>query len=188
MHKLRPLILISAFLLFTSFQAMAAETPEQVCEQYLAAIKQRGMTAVPDFIHPEELQRFKDMIMPLFREGGSPNREDLIHGFFGKSATPESVEAMPPGEFMRGFMGIADAQMKKLNVTIGKTEIIGSVTEGTTVHLVTRATAGTDDLKLTQLEVASLRPSGDTWRLLLSGRLEGMAQALRAQSANRPSQ
>lgn len=188
MHKLGPLILISAFLLSTSFRAVAAETPEQVCEQYLAAVKQQGMIAVPDFIHPEELQRFKDMLMPLFREGGSPNREDLIHGFFGRSATPESVEAMLPEEFMRGFMSIADAQMKNLNVTIGKTEIVGSITEGTTVHLVTRATAGTDDLKLTQLEVASLKPSGDTWRLLLSGRLEGMAQAFRAQSTHRPSQ
>lgn len=188
MHRLRSLLFISAFLFFASIPAIAADTPEQVCEQYLAAIKERGMVAVPDFIHPEELQRFKGMLMPLFQEGGPPNREELIHGFFGESATQESVAATVPEDFMRAFMSIADAQMKKLNISIGKTEILGSVKEGEIVHLVTRATAGTGDFKLTQLEVASLKPSGDTWRLLLSGSIEGMAQALKAQSTKRPSQ
>ncbi|MGH8062053.1 MAG: hypothetical protein ACREO7_08575 [Pseudoxanthomonas sp.] len=188
MQKIRPLLFIFALLLFTSVPAIAADTPEQICEQYLAAIKQRGMVAVPDFIHPEELERFKDMLMPLFEESGPPNREELIRGFFGEEATLESVAVMAPDDFMRAFMGIADVQMKKLNISIGKTEILGSVKEGTTVHLITRATAGTGDFKLTQLEVASLKPSGDTWRLLLSGRLEGMAQALKAQSTKRPPQ
>jgi len=183
MHRLCSLIVAFTILLFSALPVVAADTPEQVCEQYLAAVKERGMVAVPEFIHPEELIRFKDMLMPLFREGGPPNSKELVHGFFGESATYESVAAMAPIDFMRAFMGVADAQLKKLNISVGKTEILGSVNEGTTVHLLTRATAGTQDLQLTQMDVASLKPSGNTWRLLLSGRLEGMAQALKAQAA-----
>lgn len=179
--------LLAAQLLFVSaFSAFAAETPEQVCALYLAAIKQRGMVAVPEFIHPDELARFKTMLAPVFEGGDAAEREDLLRGFFGESATRESVAAMTPADFARAVMAVLDAQLKTMNVSFGNADVLGAVKEGEIVHLVTRATVGAGELKVTQLEVVSLKPSGDTWRLLLSGQIEGMAQALKAQSAKRP--
>jgi hypothetical protein len=163
-------------------RVVAAESPEQVERQYVEAVRSKGLTAVPEFIHPDELSRFREMLLPVLR-GESALAKNLRAAFFGPSATAESVEAMNPEEFMRGFMSFAQGQMKAMNVTIGKSDVLGSVKEGELVHLVTRNTAGAGALQLTQLEVVSLKLYQNTWRLLLSGKLEGMAQALKAQAA-----
>jgi hypothetical protein len=42
------------------------------------------------------------------------------------------------------------------------------------------------DMQLTQLEVMSLKPYQDTWKLLLSGKIEGFAQALRSRATAGP--
>lgn len=173
-------------LLASVVPALAAETPEQVCAQYLAAIKQHGIVAMSEFIHPDEFARFKNLMMPIFEAGDAAEREDLRRGFFGESATPESVAAMPPADFTRAVMAVLDAQLKTKKVSFGNADVLGAVKEGEIVHMVTRASVAAGDVTLTQLEVVSLKPSGDTWRLLLSGQIEGMAQGLRARSARRP--
>lgn len=160
----------------------AAETPEHVERQYVNAIRSQGMTAVPDYMHPDELTRFQEMLGPAL-SGDSPAAENLRTAFFGANATAVSVHSMSPDEFMRGFMAFAQSQMKAMNVSVGQSEILGSVKEGEVVHLVTRNTTGVGELQLTQLEVVSLKPYQGSWRLLLSGKLEGMAQALKAQAA-----
>jgi len=88
---------------------------------------------------------------------------------------------MPPADFMRGFMKISDAQSKSMNVSFGDLKILGSVKEGDVVHLLTKHSAGTKDYSLTELEILSLKPYQNSWRVLLSGKLEGMAQAIKTQ-------
>ena len=68
---------------------------------------------------------------------------------------------------------------------MGDTEIIGTVKEGDITYVLTRSTAGNADVKLTQVEVISMIPDGDSWKLLLSGKMEGIAQALKAQLQKR---
>jgi hypothetical protein len=80
-------------------------------------------------------------------------------------------------------MGFLDGQLKAVNTTIGDVQILGAVREGETVHLVTRSSAGAAGIELTQLEVISLKPYEDTWRLLLSGQIEGLAKALNSKAA-----
>ena len=48
------------------------------------------------------------------------------------------------------------------------------------VHVLARTTISVGDLSVTDIEVISFRPYGETWRMLLSGELQGLAQALRA--------
>ncbi|GAB2524018.1 hypothetical protein [Lysobacter humi (ex Lee et al. 2017)] len=161
---------------------LAAESPEDVERQYVEAVRSKGLTAVPEFIHPDELERFREMLLPVLGDD-LPVGKNLRAAFFGPSATAESVRTLDGPEFMRGFMGFVAGQMKTMDLTIGKPEILGSVKEGEVVHLVTRNTAGAGALQLTQLEVVSLKPYKGSWRLLLSGKLDGMAQALKAQAA-----
>ncbi|AXK71258.1 hypothetical protein DWG18_02440 [Lysobacter sp. TY2-98] len=160
----------------------AAESPEEVERGYVEAVRTKGMTAVPEFIHPDELARFQSMLLPVL-SGETPAAKNLRAAFFGPSASAQSVQTMSPVEFMRALMGFAEGQMKAMNVKVGDSQILGSVKEGEVVHLVTRNTAGAGSLQVTQLEVVSLKPYQNTWRLLLSGKLEGMAQALKAQAA-----
>lgn len=162
--------------------AFANETPEQVADAYIEAIRTHGLAAVPEYIHPDELERFRGMLLPVL-VGDSPSADPLRKAFFGQKATLASVQAMDAKAFMRGFMGFAQNQMAAMDVSIGTSKTLGSVREGDVVHLVTRNTVGAGALQLTQMEVISLKPYQGTWRLLLSGKMEGMAQALGAQAA-----
>lgn len=160
----------------------AAETPEQVESQYIDALRLKGFAAVPEYIHPDELIRFREMLLPLLL-GDQPLAQTLRTSFFGPSATAESVQTLSPNEFMRGFMGLAQQQIKGMNLMVGKSDILGSVKEGEVIHLVTRNTAGAGSVQVTQLEIISLKPYRDTWRLLLSGKIEGLAQAIKSKAA-----
>ena len=159
----------------------SAETPEEVETRYIDAIRTSGMKSAPDFIHPDELERFKAMLAPVLGDETAVAK-NLRTGFFGPAATSESIRSMPAKDFMRAFMAIAEGQMKGMNITVGRSEILGSVKEGEVVHLVTRNSVGAGPLQLTQLEVVSLKPYQNTWGILLSGKLEGMAQAIKAQA------
>lgn len=173
--------------LFGLSGAVSAEsTPESVAEAYVASIRTNGLTTATDFIHPDELQRFKEMLAPLFADPRSPAAQGIVQAVFGPQSTVESVAAMDPPTFMRAFMNFMDGQLKAVNTTIGDVQVLGAVREGDTVHLVTRSTAGAAGIQITQLEVMSLKPYQDTWKLLLSGQMEGLAQALKAKAAAAP--
>ena len=182
--KSRIAFLLLALSLTLGYQACAAasETPEQVADAYINAIRTEGLVAVPAYIHPDELERFRDMLLPVL-VGDGRAADGLRMTFFGDDATPVSVRAMDARTFMQGFMGFVQNQMSTLDVSIGQSETLGSVREGEVVHLVTRNRAGAGPLQLTQMEVISLKPYQGTWRLMLSGKMEGMAQALSAQAA-----
>ncbi len=162
--------------------AQAQQRPEDVAQAYVRAIQTKGLSAIPEFIHPDELARFQKMLLPIVTAPESAMGQNLKAAFFGSQATSESVRAMKPEDFMRGFVRFAENQTKSMNVTIDRSEILGAVREGKTIHLVTRTSVGAGDLKLTQLEVVSLIPYKGSWKLLLTGKLEGMAQALKSQA------
>ncbi|WP_363796823.1 hypothetical protein ABU614_16335 [Lysobacter firmicutimachus] len=185
MRKLLAIALLALCLAFASAQPAApvtGATPEAVAQAYVEALRSKGMTALPEYIHPDELQRFKDMLAPMFAQAEEPAKQNIARMMFGPKATAESIQALSRAEFMRGFMTLAETQMKAMNVTLGDSRILGAVKEGEIVHRVTRNSAGAGELRLTQLEVVSLKPYQGSWRVLLSGKLEGMAQALKAQA------
>jgi hypothetical protein len=180
----RSFFLVALFLL-TGAASASTESPESVVREYFAELKSKGLAAVSAHMHQDELARFKSMLLPIFQPDGAPNHKELVAGFFGPEATPESVAAVPPTEFMNAFMALAGRQMGSLNMRFGDSEVVGSVQEGEVTHVVTRMRTGTAELTVTQMEVISLRKEGTRWRLLLTGRFEGMAQAFRAQSQRR---
>lgn len=158
----------------------AESSPEAVAMAYVNAMK-TDVAAAADYIHPDELQRFKGMLSPLLADAKSPDARGFAQTVFGRQATVESVAALDPLSFMRGFMDFIDRHLKSVNVKFDDLQILGSVREGETVHLVTRQSAGAGGVQMTALAVMSLKPSGDTWKLLLPGQIEGLAQALKAQ-------
>ncbi|WP_296250402.1 hypothetical protein [uncultured Stenotrophomonas sp.] len=160
--------------------ARAEQTPEDVGRAYKEAINARGMAAMTDFIHPEELQRFKSMFAPLLTEEQTESSAALLHIYFGEDASVESVREMPAGTFMARIMKFAESQMGGAAVRIEDQQFLGSVNEGALVHMVTRNTVSIGAIRLTKMEVVSMRPYGDSWRMLLSGDVEGMAKAIRA--------
>ncbi len=177
------MLAVMAFLFAVTDAAVAQVrvTPEEVAREYTATIRDEGIAAGVRYLHPDELVRFKDMLYPAFTVEGNAGSEALLKGIFGEKATPKSVRAMTAEEFVRGFLGMFETQIKSMNITFGEMEILGSVVEGDVVHLVTRINAGMPEFTLVQMEVVSLKPHGDTWGLMLSGQLDGFGQAIRSQ-------
>ncbi len=159
--------------------AHAQATPEQAAVTYFEAIKNDGVEVAPRFIHPKELERFKSMLMPLFMEADTAGNTSPV--FFGKKMTSAEISAMPAEDFMAGFLSVVGTQMKGAKINLGETAVIGTVKEGDIVHVLTRSSAGNDDFKLTKVEVISMILDGDAWKLMLSGEMEGLAQALKSQ-------
>jgi hypothetical protein len=157
----------------------AGESPEAVVRAYVAAIKERGLTAVTGYIHPDEQLRFKTMLMSAFGNAGTPAQSGWLTTIFGKNATLESVRAKTPEEFMRAFMIFTNGQLSSLKVNIKDVKVIGAVKEGEILHLVTRNVAGAGDIQITQMAVVSMKPYRGSWKLLLTGELEGFAQTIK---------
>jgi hypothetical protein len=171
-------VLLAAFMSMSASLAQGTGTPEQAVKDYMASLQKDGMMAVSGFLHPDELKRFKEMLLPMFRKDAA-QKSEAIHGLFGAEATLAAVEAMPPAEFMDGFMRLAGEQLK--GATFGDADIVGTVRENDVVHVVTRAAARVKEIQIKTLTVVSTKKSGADWKLMLSGELEGLAAALSAQ-------
>jgi hypothetical protein len=170
-------LVLMLFTLSANAQA-PADSPEALVKAYTAAMQKDGMSVVSRYIHPDELKRFKDMLMPWVRKDASQKNE-VIPGLFGAEATLASVEAMPPSQFMDAFMRIAGEQLKELS--FGDCEIVGTIREKDMTHVVARVAASVKGVQIKQMEVITVKPFGKEWKLLLSGELEGMAAAINAQ-------
>jgi hypothetical protein len=171
------LVLLASFALATGAQAPDSNSPEAAVSEFMTVLQKEGMSVVSRFMHPDELSRFKDMVMPWIRKDASQKNE-VITGLFGSDATLATVESMPPAQFMDAFMRLAGDQLKE--VTFGGS-VVGTVREKDMVHVVTRVTANIKEVHVNKLTVVSTKLSGKEWKLMLTGELEGLASAISTQ-------
>ncbi|MCX7096756.1 MAG: hypothetical protein NTV43_02490 [Methylococcales bacterium] len=169
MHNIYKILCIC--LALTSPKVWAFETAEAFCENYYKTLGEKGLMAVPKFIHPDELVRFKNMFIGIVDPNGEQlNKNELLHFFFGPSATFESVKLIPPERLMRQVMYVAVPHTKGVRIT---TKILGSVKENTgdITHVVVRLYP---NFPGTEVEVLSVRRFGSSWKILISSRLDEM--------------
>jgi len=160
--------------------AQAASSPEQTAIDYMAALTKDGMTAVPAFIHPDELARFKEMLMPMVRREAATGDTPVTDVLFGKGTKLAQVEAMPPLDFSTALMRVVGQKLD--GVKYGDVQVLGTVREKEIVHVVARVVAEVSaGVQMKSVEVISTKKSGDDWKLLLTGQLEGLAAGLASQ-------
>ncbi len=158
----------------------AAQTPEQAVMAYMTALQTEGMAVVPAHLHPDELARFKEMLMPLFRHEPTSEKKELTEGLFGAGATLASIEAMPGAELMAALFKVVGKELE--GIKFESLEMLGSVKEGEIVHVVSRiGVAGPKGMQMKMMEVVSVKPYKNEWKLMLTGELEGLAAAMSAQ-------
>ena len=182
---MRAFFISLAALILCSTANAAPSTPQAAVQAYFADLQSNGLSAGADHMHPAELARFKSMLLPLFTQNAGEQPTDLRVAIFGSNATNASVTAMPPREFMRSFLGLVAKQPAMASLQIQSPELVGAVPEGDIVHVISRTRVGNGEMSVTQMEVISLKQDGEAWRLMLSGSIEGMAQALRQRPARK---
>lgn len=181
-----------AFLVVLSFfgslaqaaEPVASPSPESVVGSYLEAMKAGQYLESAKLMHPEALEKFRTVLLPLAeaeQESGEANPADSLLALFRGVPDVAALKKLPPAEFFAAFFGgVTDANpMLKEALASGSMTAIGSVPEGDTIHVVCRTSAAVEGISISKMEVVSLKRSAGEWRVLLSGEIEGMAQALR---------
>jgi hypothetical protein len=169
----RPIVpaLILAVLLAGGIAA-AAQPPEQVAADYLEALRARGFAAQADFLLPEEMERFRDMLMPAFEHEEAGRGRALLNATFGREATPLAVRLADPAEVVRRFARVMSVRMPEQPTGYDELVVLGTLAEGETAHVLARLRTVAGDQTRERLQVVSLRPWGETWRVLMSPELE----------------
>ncbi|TXH67303.1 MAG: hypothetical protein E6Q88_10805 [Lysobacteraceae bacterium] len=150
-------------------------SPEQVAGEAYARMQAGQWEQAAELFDPAALRQFREMMAPLMEAGGG---EAMATMLLGEEATADVVKAMSDAEFLGRFMRTV---MQRSGAKLERQDILGGVAEGQDrIHLVTRTTASAMGIGMTQLEVVTVHQTSQGWRLALSGKLDGMAQALRA--------
>lgn len=165
-----------------SFAAGAQRpSPEDVAREHFAALQAKGMRAVVDYMHPDALAEFKAMLIPVFEAEAEAGQRGLRSIAFDATITIEEIRALAPDAFMNGFLNFVLARTEDVSLSFDQIEIVGVVPEGEQRHVLARITIGANELSITQFEVLTFVPFENTWRMKLTGELQGLASALRQQ-------
>lgn len=159
----------------------AAESPESVVQRYGAALRASDYHKIAELMHPEALEKFRNLLLPLLETGPGADKDDsLLALFHGKDAA--ALKKLSPAEFFAAFMdGVMSSEpATKEALASASMAPIGSVPEGDVLHVVCRTSVALRGASYSKLEVVSLKRAVGNWRVLLSGELEGMAEILRA--------
>lgn len=144
--------------------AQTPPSPEQVCAQYLNAVKNKGIAAGAAFLHPDALAHFKKMMLATLSAQKPEQRDYMLRYLFGAKATIKTVQAMPPQAFMQRYLRAATSSSQ-----LGKPlrfNILGTVPEKNLVHVLVRIYTQNKQAVRTKIIPITLKPYQDTWRLI----------------------
>jgi hypothetical protein len=177
MTNLQRLLLAFALAIFATVLPLKAQeiTPEALAQQQLEAVQRGDWEAYAAQMHPKALQRFKEMMSPLFRiEDRNVAREMQKTLFGGRNS--EELQRMTPDQFFTLFMS-SMARLPGMGEALknAKGEVIGRVNEGDSrAHVVVRASTSIPGMveNYTRMDVVSFERDGGTWKGLLAGDME----------------
>jgi hypothetical protein len=154
-----------------------AETPEVVTRQFGAAMRANDWVGTAELMHPDALAHFRNMFLPIV---AADSTGQLCERLFATTSAAE-VAALPDAELFARFFRTLVSGAPELSGMFAGADLVpvGHVLEGNDVaHVVFRMKVAADGVTITKVQAMSLRRSGPTWRVLLSGDFEGLAAAL----------
>ena len=168
-------------LLVCSSVALVAQTPEQVVTAYFDKMKSGGLNTVASLMHPDELRKFRQMLMPVVESSLAADSKDRIFAIFGDPNSPGKMRALDELQFMNVFMELVlklnpgmDAMLKDAVI-----QTLGHVRENDIKHVVVRTKMKGEGLEIEQMSVVSVKDYEGVPKLTLTGEMKGLAEALK---------
>jgi hypothetical protein len=158
--------------------ARAADTPEQVAKKVADATKAADWKAFSALFHPDALAELKKLLREITAEESTREMSKMFLGV----TTPAELDKMTSEQVFERFMGTISTQIPGFADALKSADIqiVGHLEEKPDLaYVVTRNTVQVGELKMTKMEVISLRKQGDTWKALLSGSMEGFVAQIR---------
>ncbi len=155
-------------------------SPEAISRSYFEMLKQKQWAKIAELYDPKALSDFREM-MSFILEVPDDAASKVLPSLFGPESTKESLKSMSDIQFFSALLQGIMAQAAQLGqLDFKKIDVLGSVSEGYSLrHVVTRTYALIGDIDMESLEVVSFRKTDDKWRIMMQGKMKGMAQHLR---------
>lgn len=163
------------------------ETPAAVAKAYVAATLSGDWTKASSFMHPDSVSQLKKVFEPMFANEKAAKAVGPLFGIKSRAEFDQINGAQMFEKLMNGIVGAMPGFNKLMNKT--SFTIIGQIAETPDlIHLVYRTQVPLDDLQLkgapkltknvtfAKMELMTLKRYENTWRLILPGELEAMAQ------------
>ena len=160
------------------------QTPESAAQSYIEAMKQGSIKGYTKHMHPEALEKFRNMMLPIVEQTEKEDAEDvkeILSIFEGIDNTATLRKLSPEDFFISFYEGITKLQpgLKQM-MTNTRNEIIGHVNEGDNVaHVVIRVTVPTVGASVSTISVISLQKHESDWRVLLPAQITGIANVIK---------
>jgi hypothetical protein len=176
---------LSALILASAALPGAAETPEAFARKVADVTKTADWKGFAALFDPDALTELKKLLRGLLAEESTRPMGKAFTGL----ATAEEVDKLSGEQVFERFMSTVSTNIPGFTEALKSADIqvIGHVDEKPDLaHVVTRNTVKVGEVKVTKMEVISLRKQGDSWRALLSGSLEGVVEQLRQLAKKEP--
>lgn len=158
-----------------------AGTAVEKVEQYVGELKNKNFDATTSYFESSQLTEFRKT-MSFYKELPNEVQSQMLHHFFGPEATVETVEQLTDSEFFTSFIVVTFQQLDAVGgLNFEKMEILGQVDEGKDVtHVLTRNKVTAGEVNIEQMEVISLKKINGDWKVLMSGKVKGIPNQIRA--------
>lgn len=157
--------------------SFAGQTAEDVTAQYLTAVNQKGLPGTVQYFHPDELNKFKSAFVSVFE---NTQNKEMIQAFFGKNISVSELKKMPADLFTEQMFGTLSKILKTEDIHFDDSKILGSVQEGELKHLLVRQFAHMNSMEFSSVQIVTLKPYQDSWKLMFSDKLDTMVKAMQA--------
>ena len=155
-----------------------AETPEQVTERFIAAMRAADWQGMASLMHQNALKEMRQLLAGVFE---APNAGPIRQQLLGVT-TAQQAQALSDTAVFAALMRMTtqDADVAEL-LKNAKVQVLGHVNEGPdTVHVVYRMAMTINGSPITKMDVMSLARSPVGWRGLLKGDFSALAAGIRA--------
>ncbi len=174
-------IKFSLILLLSSISSVYAETASETAAEYFNVLKKKHYNTAATYFDPTALNDFRQT-MSFINEIPAEAQQEFFQVFFGPGANQKSISELSDTDFFASFLRAVMAQAEAAGtINIEGIEILGKVMEGSDIaHIVTRNRASVGKIYMESMEVISFKKKGNEWKLLMSGKIKGMANQLRS--------
>ena len=159
-------------------------TPESAAKAAMDAISAQQFTEYGTYMHPEALASFRKMMMEVVESAAEAKAETQLLKLFSDAPSVAALQKLNDQEFFGSFLKgvMTSVPMMKEAMSGADTKIIGHVFEGNNLaHVVTRISLTMQGVGMKKMSVISLQKDGESWKMLLTGELEGLANILKSQ-------
>jgi hypothetical protein len=149
------------------------------------AINTKGLAGGAPLLHPEDLVRFKKLMVPILEAERDAGRRTLLNATFGREAQLTDARIADPDDFFGRFARVVSARQIEAPTRFDTLVSIGSIPEGEQLHVLVRTLTGVGQAQIQRLAVVTLRRSGGGWKVSMTGGIDDLVASLRGRSQAR---